>query len=451
MDNRIVSEQLRKEFVKKKTPLSEDVTVSVKKLGNKWLITDEAKKYTVRKVKSKLGIYKFGSPVWRMHKIFHLRRVWIPQYEGRYKLTYAHLFTALYIMNIASVVIWLLIPYLRRGLRQPQNKADQEPKTDAYQLPKIDLALMAIAALSIYMAIRSRRFIPIAAIAACPVLAMFIDQMARTISAACNFHGLLFNNASQNQTHRKQNRLIVPPLPRNLQAFFTLLGLVAVVGFGTWWTLKFKRVYLDPWPTDPKLSSVFMRMTASDAKPFWALKFINDNKLEGKMFNYWTEGGFIGWGQDPDPNTGKTRLQLFMDGRAQAAYVRRTYDVWSEIMFGGPPVQEVRNRIGARKGKFTADDYRKIGRWMDKQLRKWEVWVVLMPAGQFTTPFVRGLEHNPNWRLIFFNNKQKLFVDIRTPQADELFKGIFNEKTHILTSSPEILLLHISCLGRGNL
>ena len=147
------------------------------------------------------------------------------------------------------------------------------------------------------------------------------------------------------------------------------------------------------------------------------------------MFKYWTEGGFIGCGQDPDPNTGKTSLQLFMDGRAQAAYVRRTYDVWSEIMFGGPPVQEVRNRIGARKGKFTADDYRKIGRWMDKQLRKWEVWVVLMPAGQFNTPFVRGLEHNPNWRLIFFNNKQKLFVDIKTPQAGKLFKGINDDKT----------------------
>ncbi|MHC4423978.1 MAG: hypothetical protein ACYSWR_04850 [Planctomycetota bacterium] len=429
LDNRLVSEQLRKEFVRNKTPLLEDVAASVKKPGNKWLITDGAKKYTVRREKTKLNIYKFGSPVWQMHKVFHLRRVWIPRYEGKYRVTYTHLFTTLYIINIALVVVWLVIPYLQTVLRQPQNKTDQEPKADVYELPKIDLALMAIAALTIYMAIRSRRFIPIAAIAACPVLAMFIDQMARTISAACGFHGLLFNNASQNQTPRRQNRLVVPPLSRNLQAFFAVLGLVAVVGFGTWWTLKFKCVYLDPWPTDPKLSSVFMRMTASDAKPFWALKFINDNKLEGKMFNYWTEGGFIGWGQDPDPNTGKTRLQLFMDGRAQAAYMRRTYDIWSEIMFGGPPVQKVRNRIGARKGKFTRDDYREVGQWIDKQLRRWKVWIVMMPAGQFSVPFVRGLEHNPNWRLIFFNNKQKLFVDVRTPQADKLFKGINDGKT----------------------
>ena len=58
---------------------------------------------------------------------------------------------------------------------------------------------MLIAALTIYMAIRSRRFIPIAAIAACPVIAMFIDQIIRAISAAINF--------------RRHNRLSVSPMP----------------------------------------------------------------------------------------------------------------------------------------------------------------------------------------------------------------------------------------------
>jgi hypothetical protein len=214
-------------------------------------------------------------------------------------------------------------------------------------------------------------------------------------------------------------------MPYILQAFFTLIALALVVGLGTAWTLKFKRVYLNPWPTDPKLSSVFMRMTASDAKPFWALRFINDNKLEGKMFNYWTEGGFIGWGQDPDPKTGKTRLQLFMDGRAQAAYMYRVYTRWSDIMFGGPHVQSIK----IRKAAFTPDDYRKVGRWLDEQLTKYKVWVVLMPANQFDTPFVRSLESHPDWRLIFFNNKQKLFVDVKTPQARKLFDGIFNGET----------------------
>ncbi len=53
------------------------------------------------------------------------------------------------------------------------------------------------------------------------------------------------------------------------------------------------------------------------------------------MFNYWTEGGFIAWGQTPDAD-GHTPLQLFMDGRAQAAYDYDAYGIWSEIMSGGP-------------------------------------------------------------------------------------------------------------------
>ena len=105
-----------------------------------------------------------------------------------------------------------------------------------------------------------------------------------------------------------------------------------------------------------------MRMTDSGQKPFYATKFMKDNKLKGKMFNYWTEGGFIGWGQEPDPNTGFTPLQLFMDGRAQAAYEPKAYEVWSHIMAGGESVQIAK----LRKQKL---DYTEIGRWINEQLK----------------------------------------------------------------------------------
>ncbi|MHC4186424.1 MAG: hypothetical protein ACYSR4_10935, partial [Planctomycetota bacterium] len=193
-------------------------------------------------------------------------------------------------------IIWLAVPNLRKLFRALPEEVDEQAEAPPYELPKIDLAIMAIAALTVYMAVRSRRFIPVAAIAACPVLAMFIDNMARTISAARNFYGLSARGASQNNASRKQNRLLVPPMPHGLQVFFILIAAVSVVGLGTHWTLKFKCVYLDPWPTDPKLTSVFMRMTASDAKPFYALDFIRENNLQGKMFGKprccysWTAG-----------------------------------------------------------------------------------------------------------------------------------------------------------------
>jgi hypothetical protein len=353
--------------------------------------------------------FKFKMPFLNAVKQFlELRRPWGPEYERNLEMTYEHLFGVLYIVNIGSIVIWLALPYLRKLFGLLPNKIREDSQTVQYELSKIDLPLMAVAALTTYMAYRSRRFIPIAAIAACPIMAMFIDQITRTISAARNFY--------------KYRSLSVSPVPYKLQSFFIFVAAVAVMAFGISWGLKFKRVYLDCWPTDAKLNSIFIRMTASHVKPFDACKFIRDNKLKGKMFNYWTEGGFIAWGQEPDPNTGRTPLQLFMDGRAQAAYEPKVYQTWTTIMSGGPIVQ----RAMIRK---TTPDYAEIGQWIEEQLKKYDVWVVLMPLEVYNEPFVKGLERNPNWPLVFFNNTEKIFIDVTTPQGKELFEGIFNGKT----------------------
>ena len=377
--------------------------------------------------------FKFEMPIWKVDQFFGLRRIFRPVYERNVGLSYLRLFDALYILNMVSIIFWLGFPYLKEVFDRAQGKANQGQEGEAYELPRIDLALITIAALTIYMAVRSRRFIPIAGIAACPVVAMLIDQIVRGVSASRNFY--------------TRNKLTVSPMPRWLQLSFTVAGVVAVLFFGTWWGLKFKCVYLDPWPSDPKLSSVFMRMTASDAKPFYALKFIKDNKLEGKMFNYWTEGGFIAWGQEPDPKTGKTPLQLFMDGRAQAAYNRDAFDIWTYIMSGGLPgsigyermqAAQIRAQTSGKKlGQIlTPDDYDKIGQSFSDELEERNVWVVLMPSAVYNDPdkpasyhTIKGFERNQNWRIVFFNNRQKLYVDIRTPQGKKLFEGIFNGKT----------------------
>ncbi len=62
LDNGIVSEGLRQEFEKNKTPLLQDVTVSVEQAGSKWLIIDKLKKYSMRKEEGKLNIYEYGKP-----------------------------------------------------------------------------------------------------------------------------------------------------------------------------------------------------------------------------------------------------------------------------------------------------------------------------------------------------------------------------------------------------
>ena len=330
-------------------------------------------------------------------------------------------FLVMFIIAWVALAVWA-IELIRTSRTSDQNTKRKVKSSQKYQWSQIDLPLMLIAALTIYMAIRSRRFIPIAAVAGCPVIALLVDQLVRAISAEWNY--------------RTKNSMNVPPMQRYLQMSFTVAGAVAVIFFGTWWGLKFKHIYLNPWPNDPKYSSVFMRMTASDAKPFYATKFIRDNKLSGKMLNYWTEGGFIAWGQDPDPNSGRTPLQLFMDGRAQAAYDRKAFDLWSYFMSGGPITYQVLQRTHTRGEEPTAADHREIGRWMDQQLRSENVWLVMMPSAVYNDPdknnyyhAIRGLEYDPNWPVVFMNNKQKIYVNVTTPRGRELFEGIFTGKT----------------------
>ena len=355
-------------------------------------------------------------------RFFPLKRIWRPIYERNVSLSYASLFHMLYIVNVVAMFVWFGMPHLRKIIHEAVKGKQSQPTEESYQRPKIDLAIIVIAGLTIYMAVRSRRFIPIAGIAACPIVAMFIEQIVHAVSASRNFHA--------------RKNLVVPAMPLGLQLFFSVVGTVVVLFLGIGWGFTFKRVYLDPWPADPKFSSVFMRMTASDAKPFYAMKFIKDNHLAGKMFNYWTEGGFIAWGQEPEPETGRTPLQLFMDGRAQAAYNRDAFDLWSHIMAGGRITYEIVGRSESRAEEITAADYAKIGQWMDEQLRAYNVWVVLMPSAVFDDPdkkssyyAIKGLEHHPSWRLVFHNRRQRLYVDIRTPRGKELYDGIFNGNT----------------------
>ncbi len=265
--------------------------------------------------------------------------------------------------------------------------------------------MVVIAALTVYMAYRSRRFIPLAGYATCPVIALLIDQIIQAAAAARHF--------------RKFGRVGLPRMSLGIQGIVICSATVVVMVLGGWWGYKFKKIYMDPWPMETELTSAFIRMTASAAKPFDACGFIRENKLRGKMFNYWTEGGFVAWGQDPDPD-GHTPLQLFMDGRAQAAYNYDMYMLWSEIMSGGPTARKVM----ARGQNFTPEDYVRVGAWLDEQLKQYKVWVILMPSNQFNTPFVEGIQHNASWRLVYLDDKQKLFVDISTQRGMEIFKGI---------------------------
>jgi hypothetical protein len=319
-------------------------------------------------------------------------------------------FLVMYILAWLLLIAWTIL-FIRASRTTSRPTGRRIKVTVQYTWPRIDLALLIIAAMTIYMAIRSRRFIPIAGFAASPVLALLIDQAVRLVAARIQFS--------------RTGRYDLPALPVAERRFVVILSAVVVAGFGVIWGLRFKHVYLDPWPLDAKYKSVFMRMTASYSKPFEACEFIRQNKLSGVMYNYWTEGGAIAWGEEPDPNTGRIPLQLFMDGRAQAAYDVSTFDLWSDILSGGPLPS-----AAIRAGRdLKVEDYVQVGNWISERLRKHGVWVVLMPDGQFNTPFTIALDYSRDWRTVYTDDKQKLFVDITSPQGLALFQGIFTGQT----------------------
>ncbi len=325
--------------------------------------------------------------------------------------------TSTFCIFAASLYMKCLIPSTQLS-REQQEGHQEQVDVDAgpeYKFPKIDLVFLAITFLTVKMAYDSRRFIPIAAMAACPILAMFITQICRGMNASFNFY--------------KSGRFVVSSISKPLEQFFIYSGLVLTITFGLWWGVQFKQVYLDPWGTHTKFTSVFMRMTASHVKPFMALQFIRDNNITGNMFNYWTEGGFIAYGQYPDSKTGRTGLQLFMDGRAQAAYEPEIFIKWNEVMACTNKGAHLIETTKKRGRSLNKKDYLQLGSLLDKQFQNDNVWVILLPTNDKTEIFIKSMQTHPDWEVVFYNNAQMLLVNKRTERGKELYDGVFSGET----------------------
>jgi len=320
-------------------------------------------------------------------------------------------FAVMVIVGLVILSIWATFHLLRPATR-PVRKGPRHQATSIVPpeigWPKIDMALTLVGLLTIYMAFESRRFIALAGPSASPVLALFVFQIGQMFTARRNWQ----------TTQRLEPSL--PPLMWQKYAWAVVAGFLVV--FGGWVGLKYHRIYRAPWPVDGRRDSVFMRMTASQQKPFEVCDFINANQLTGRIFNYWTEGGGLVFGQNPDPETGKTPLQHFMDGRAQAAFDHDTFKLWQHIFSGGSLAMQI-----AQEGRNpTTDELRQIGAWLDEEFKARQVWIVLMPRIQMVinSTFLQAITTTPNWKTVYLDDMQHLLVDDESEQGRQLVADV---------------------------
>ncbi len=147
--------------------------------------------------------------------------------------------------------------------------------------------------------------------------------------------------------------------------------------------------------------------------PFDLAQFIEQNKIPGPMYNYYTWGGFLIWSLYPD-------YRVFIDGRALDDLVNR-----------------------------TADSILKTAPGWDQQLDVYGINFVAIPViyreSGHIIQLAPALAENPNWKLIFLGNNSALFIrDV--PMNKDLIDKYSIDKNAVFT---EIIDLENMFL-RGN-
>lgn len=212
-------------------------------------------------------------------------------------------------------VAWWLLFFFKPVVVEVGKGRRKRNKTEI-PWPKIDLAMLGVMAITVYMSIMSRRFIFLGGVVVSP----FLAKMAQDV---VNMIGLL-------RRKRRDEPLQLPKMSRKMSLVVGGVGIVAAGVLGTifgWcmWDIYYRQPY------DGNDYSVFRRMVSVQAQPVEAMRFFDDNKIEGIVFNEWVNGGFITFNQEANAETGQVRCKVFMDGRSQAAYKVEHFLLWTTM------------------------------------------------------------------------------------------------------------------------
>jgi hypothetical protein len=254
---------------------------------------------------------------------------------------------------------------------------------DTAPLPDRDVWSIALLVVLTAMAFQSRRFLPLAAIAAAPVLAESLGY--------CGSLPMI-------------RRML--PKPRWVAVGASVVLTTVAVSTGSWLGLRAAQTYVGPWPASAAGASVFDRMTHSYRRADGLCRFLELNAVSGRLWTPWDEAGFIMACQKTDDAAGDLPVKVFIDGRAQAAYDLRVSEAYSQLRHGGPECREI-----LESGRSLTPEVDAACReWVLETLDAWGVTMVHENPEGMGLPLFRAVSTSKDWSLVYADAVHTLFT-----------------------------------------
>lgn len=277
-----------------------------------------------------------------------------------------------------------------RGRHRPGHAVAAGPDGGLAAGP-LDLPAAAVAAVAVALALLSHRFVPIAAIIVAPQAAALLHRLA-ALRAPRRGAG----------THRRG--AMAPALAWTLAA----AGALAVA-------LPLVRLLAAPWPADDVRTSPLARLAHLHLRPAGACAFLTANRVEGRIWNFWEEGGYLAFCQEPTA-AGGIPVLVTIDGRAQGAYPVSAFRRYLELRDGGPL-----GRSALAAGRLlTAAERREVLDWTRGQLAGLGVGLADIHEAQRHLTVSLVLQDLPQWQPVYADNEHTLLADTTSAAGEAL-------------------------------
>jgi hypothetical protein len=274
---------------------------------------------------------------------------------------------------------------------------------------------MALAAVALLLAVRSLRFVPVAAIVCAPFLAAWCTAEVRGCAAV-----------------RAGARRPAPPWRKAVTA--GALWIAAAVAAGAFFS-RYSSTYLGPWPADLDHTGALDRMTGRYAFPDGVCSFLAANRVSGRMWVPWEDAGYVLWRQQPDPASGRPPVQVLIDGRAQDAYTAAQFRAYLDLAAGGPTGR----RVAARGTAADAAEAAAVRLWVEAELRRLGIWLFDVSRATQRTWAAGAVLNLPAWEPVYLDDEHTLLADTSTPAGLALASGIETGATRFPDAFSELL------------